>query len=124
MFSIPFRIDQATPSLRALMKKYAQVPMDLPDAGACEERPSLPCSFDGSPELPLLGLLGGCPGPGTEFTMAVTFSQGCATHLYANGVPDYATSCYVPILESSRFECIGQSPCLGMSASTLAQMAP
>ena len=32
VFSIPFRIDQSTPSLRALMKKYAQVPMDLADA--------------------------------------------------------------------------------------------
>ena len=32
VFSIPFRIDQSTPALRALMKKYAQVPMDLADA--------------------------------------------------------------------------------------------
>ena len=32
MFNIPFRIDQSTPALRALMKKYAQVPMDLADA--------------------------------------------------------------------------------------------
>ena len=32
VFNIPFRIDQSTPALRALMKKYAQVPMDLADA--------------------------------------------------------------------------------------------
>ena len=32
VFSIPFRIDQSTSSLRALMKRYAQVPMDLADA--------------------------------------------------------------------------------------------
>lgn len=32
VFSIPFRIDQSTSSLRGLMKKYAQVPMDLADA--------------------------------------------------------------------------------------------
>jgi predicted nucleic acid-binding protein len=32
VFGIPFRIDQSIPPLRALMKKYAQVPMDLADA--------------------------------------------------------------------------------------------
>ena len=32
VFNIPFRIDQSTPQLRSLMKKYAQVPMDLADA--------------------------------------------------------------------------------------------
>lgn len=94
------------------------------DAGACEERPSLPCSFDGSPEFSLMGLLGGCPGPGTEFTMAVTFSQGCATHYYANYVPDCATACYVPILQTSRFDSIGQIPCLDMGASTLVPVPP
>lgn len=32
VFNIPFRIDQSTSQLRSLMKKYAQVPMDLADA--------------------------------------------------------------------------------------------
>jgi len=32
VFGIPFRIDQSIPPLRALMKKYARVPMDLADA--------------------------------------------------------------------------------------------
>jgi predicted nucleic acid-binding protein len=32
VFNIPFRIDQSTSQLRPLMKKYAQVPMDLADA--------------------------------------------------------------------------------------------
>ena len=32
VFNIPLRIDQSTPALRALMKKYAQAPMDLADA--------------------------------------------------------------------------------------------
>lgn len=32
VFGIPFRVDQSARPLRALMKKYAQVPMDLADA--------------------------------------------------------------------------------------------
>jgi predicted nucleic acid-binding protein len=32
VFNVPFRIDQSTQPLRALMKKYTQGPMDLADA--------------------------------------------------------------------------------------------
>ena len=94
------------------------------DGGACETRPSGPCSLDGSTVFPLMDLLGSCPFPGEESSVVVTFSEGCATHLYAYGVADFTSACYVRVLEASHFDCIDQIPCLDMAYSTLMPVAP
>ena len=79
----------------------------------------MPCSLDAGPDFPLMNLLGSCGGPGDETTLVVTFSQGCATHLYSVRVSATHLACYVGLLQASRFDCVDQVPCLTAAYSTL-----
>jgi hypothetical protein len=104
---------------------YWQVSLDLvADGGGCATRASVPCSFDANRPLQLMDLLESCGFPGSESTVVVTFSEGCATHLYSYGVGDFATACYAELLATSRFDCVDQIPCLEAHFSTLVPTVP
>ena len=89
------------------------------DGGACEARPLAACSLDAGADVPLVNLLYGCGGLPDESTVVVTFSQGCATHLYSVRVSASQLACYVGVLQASRFDCLDQIPCLSAAYSTI-----
>jgi hypothetical protein len=104
------------------------------DAGSCETRPTVLCDSDGGAGATLALQLGNllenkCGVPMSERTVVVTFSQGCATHLYFSSPPprdwpDPATPCFMRELQSSHFACADQIPCWTWAESTLVPFTP
>ena len=70
-----------------------------------------------------------CGVPMLERTAVVTFSGGCASHLYFSSPPppdwtDTATPCLVRELQSSHFACADSIPCWAATYSLLVPAAP
>jgi len=91
------------------------------DAGNCESRPTVPCN--GQCDSQMADVASNCGGLPVETSFIVTFSQGCADHLYpSQGLSNFfpaIVDCLARVLDASRFACAGQNPCLGYGYSTL-----
>ena len=91
------------------------------DAGSCESRPTVPCN--GQCDSQMADVASNCGGLPVETSFVVTFSQGCADHLYpSQGLTTFfptIVDCLARVLDASRFACAEPSPCLGYGYSTL-----
>jgi hypothetical protein len=91
------------------------------DAGSCENRPTVPCN--GQCDSQMADVASTCGGLPVETSFVVTFSQGCADHLYPSpglsALFPTIVNCLARGLDESRFACAEQSRCLGYSYSTL-----
>jgi hypothetical protein len=99
------------------------------DAGSCASRPAVSCNgtCGAGPTLfiQIEGLVAGCLT--SESTFVVTFSQGCADHLYLQtpySDPGSIAACVAAALNGSHFACAEQVPCWQWSESTLLPVAP
>jgi hypothetical protein len=91
------------------------------DAGSCESRPTVPCK--GQCDSQMADVASNCGGLPVETSFVVTFSQGCADHLYpSQGLTNFfptIVDCLARELDASHFACAEQCPCLGYGYSTL-----
>jgi hypothetical protein len=99
------------------------------DAGGCASRPTVPCSgvCGAGPTLytQIMERIGRCLTG--ESTFIVTFSEGCADHLYLETHyydPDSMVACVSDALGTAHFLCAEQVPCWQWSESTILPFAP
>jgi hypothetical protein len=96
------------------------------DAGGCEGRPTIPCSgVDGSEaslDSQMMNLVGSCGALMGESAINVSFTQGCADHVYWETSyydPTPILACLANVLGASRFACAEEVSCWGWGNSTL-----
>lgn len=110
----------------AIANRTEGTPLDLDeDAASCESRPTVPCENDAGAEPTLAVQMGAlvhnCQGGLLESFYTVTFTQGCADHLFLSGMADVDAirTCMVSALNASRFACAEQVSCWADGYSTL-----
>jgi hypothetical protein len=110
----------------AIANRSEGTPLDQDvDAGSCESRPTVSCENDAGAEPTLAAqmgaLVGNCQGALSESFYTVTFTQGCADHLFLYGLADFdaTRTCMVSALNASRFACAEQVSCWAVGSSTL-----
>jgi len=103
------------------------------DPGTCQTRPTVSCDSDGGNQvdgdLQLKDLLEDCGMPMLERTVVVTFSGGCANHLYysspwpTDSTDTAAIACVLRELKASHFACADQFPCWSWAYSLIMHSA-
>ena len=89
------------------------------DAGSCASRPTIPCN--GSCDQLVANLVNNCGEWPDENELYVTFSHGCANHLYLPAsLADFPTvACLAQTLDASHFACADRVACWEYLTSTL-----